>query len=161
MEYNMLHELEEVMEEVGAKSSYNGYTYTMSEVLIIMICGLLSGITDINLIHEWSKSANARQLLSKEFHISKIPSRSQLYFILAYVNYEVFAQCFSNWMANMLKAKTKGKVISIDGKTIRSTKNFSNDGNALHVVSAIISEYALIIGSKDCKNKSHEVKINK
>lgn len=153
----MLHELENAMEEVQAKSSYCGYVYQLSDILIIMVCGLLANLQDINRVHAWSLSRHVAEFLKTEFGITQIPCCSHFYNILACVNYEAFAQCFSEWMANMLSGKTDNKIIAIDGKTIRSTLKFSYNYSTLHIASAIISDYRLIIGSKECKGKLGEV----
>ena len=154
----MLQELEEAMEEVEIKSQFSGYVFRLSDILIIMICGLLCNLKDINRIHEWSKSKNAREFLKKEFKITNIPCRSHFYKILSYVNYEVFSLAFSHWIELVIKGKYPNKVISMDGKTIRSTHKYSHNGRILHIVSAIIADHGLIIGSNECQNKGDEVR---
>ncbi len=98
-EVHMLNSLLEVMEEVEVKSSYCGYIYRLSDILTIMICGLLANLKDINRIHNWCQAPQVREFLEKEFSITQIPCKSQFYLILSFVNYEVFAQCFHQWMA--------------------------------------------------------------
>ncbi len=121
----MLNELERYMEEVEVKSSHNGYIYRLSDILIIMICGLLANLREIDRIHFWSESKLARDFLKKEFGITEIPCRSHFYSMLACVNYEVFAQCFSDWMASMLQGKIADKVIAIDGN-LYDSESFSH-----------------------------------
>jgi predicted transposase YbfD/YdcC len=60
-------------------------------------------------------------------------------------------------MQGVLHGSTKGKTIAIDGKTICSTDKLSGDGSALHIASAIVSEYGMVIGSCECGTKTGEV----
>ena len=69
---------------------------------------------------------------------------------------EKFNRSFIKWMQGVLCDKTKGKTIAIDGKTVCSTDKLTKDGSALHIASAIISDYGMVIGSKEYETKTGE-----
>lgn len=155
----MFNSLEQAMKQVEVESCHYGYWYSVSDVLLIMVSGLLSGLKDIEEISEWSRSEIGQNLLISEFNITKAPCRSHFYTILRRVNYEAFRKYFMMWMQSLLKDKFAHKTISIDGKTIRSTDQRSADGSALHIASALISEYGFVIASKECQTKTGEITV--
>lgn len=149
--------LQKMMQEVEKGTSHQGYWYCVSDALIMMVCGLLCSLQTIDDIHEWTQAAPTRAFMKERFWIERIPCRAQFYNILARVDAEKFNRLFIKWMQGVLCGNTKGKTIAIDGKTICSTDKLSSDGSALHIASAIISEYGMVIGSKECATKTGEV----
>ena len=119
-----------------------------------MLCNLQS-ITDI---YEWSKAEPVREFLFKEFRIYKLPSRAQFYNLLGYVRPERFQEVFIEWVKEILQNDETDRTIAIDGKTICSTNQRAKDSNPLHILSAVISESKLIIGSIPCETKITEPK---
>ena len=153
----ILNELQKAMEEVESESEHKGYWYRIRDVLTIMICGMLCSLQTIDDIHEWSKSSPTRKLLKKKFKIEKVPCRAQFYNILRYVNPEKFNESFIKWAKNVLCVTRAGKTIAIDGKSICSTDKLTPAGSLLHIASAIVSEYGLVIGSRECNTGLGEI----
>ena len=60
-------------------------------------------------------------------------------------------------MKDVLERTGRGKTISIDGKTICGTGKLTESGVGLHIVSAVVSEFNLVIGSLECGDKQSEV----
>lgn len=145
------------MVELEDKAVHNGYWYSISEVLTIMVCGMLCSLQSIDDIHEWAKAEPTQDFFYNHFGIAKVPSRAQFYNILACVDAEKFSQSFTRWMQKVTQGDMNGKTIAIDGKTICSTDKLSRDGKALHIASAIVSEYGLIIGTQECDTKTGEI----
>jgi len=150
--------LQKMMKEVEKGATHNGYWYSISESLIIMVCGMLCSLQTIDDIHEWSKAAPTQVFLKERFWIEKIPCRAQFYNILGCVDAEKFNKSFIKWMQGVLHGGLAGKTVAIDGKTVCSTDKLTEDGNALHIASAIVSEYGLVIGSRECRTKTEEPK---
>lgn len=155
-EMSILSKLSESMQEVGDSAEHTGYYYKVSDVLTIMICGMLCNLQNISDIHEWSQSKPVRQFLLEQFQIRKIPSRVQFYNLLSCVEASKFNTAFIKWMQYVLHDDMTGKTIAIDGKTICSTDKLTNDNNPLHIASAIISDNNLVIGSLPCETKISE-----
>jgi len=153
----ILNELQKAMEEVERESEHKGYWYRLRDILTILICGMLCSLQTIDDIHEWSQSTPTRKLLTKRFKIEKVPCRAQFYNILGYVKPEKFNEVFIKWVQRVLCVSVSGKTVAIDGKTICSTDKLTADGNALHIASAIVSEYGLVIGSQECDTKTGEI----
>ncbi len=153
-----MREIQAAMQELDKESAYKGYYYKISDILTILICGMLCNLQTISDIHEWSKAEPVREFLLREFCIRKLPSRAQFYNIIAMVDPEKFNTIFIKWVQTLLNDSAIGKTIAIDGKTICSTDKLTKDGNPLHIVSAIISESKLVLGSMECETKISEPK---
>lgn len=144
------------MRELEDKTLHDGYWYSISEVLAIMVCGMLCSLQTIDDIHEWSRAEPVKDFFRWQFGIGRIPGRAQFYNIIGCVDSKKFTCVFTDWMHSVVK-NTAGKTVAIDGKTICSTDKLSADGNALHIASAIVSEYGLVIGTQECATKTGEI----
>jgi len=149
--------LQKMMKEADDGTKHQGYWYSISEALIIMVCGMLCSLQTIDDIHEWAKAAPTQMFLKEQFWIEKIPCRAQFYNILACVDAEKFNRSFIKWMQGVLHSGISGKTVAIDGKTICATDKLTEDGSVLHIASAIVSEYGLVIGSRECRTKTGEM----
>lgn len=151
--------LREKMTEVEKECERKGYYFKISDALTIMICGMLCGLQNISDIYEWAKSEPARQFLFDEFKIHKLPSRAQFYNLIGYVNPKKFNIIFIEWVEEILKNDNKDRTIAIDGKTICSANQRGEDGQPLRILSAVVSESKLILGSQPCKTKISEPEV--
>jgi len=143
--------------ETEAGSGHRGYWYCISDALVLMVCGMLCSLQTIEDIYEWSKAEPVRAFLKEQFSIEKFPCRAQFYNILGCVDAEQFSLSFMKWMQAMLQDGVAGRTIAIDGKSICSTGKLSKEGSMLHIVSTIVSECGMVIGSRDCGTNGSEV----
>jgi predicted transposase YbfD/YdcC len=150
-------ELQKCMCAVEEASDFRGYWFRISDVLSIVVCGMLCGLENVSDIHEWAKARPVRLFFMEQLSIIEIPCRAQFYNILAHVNAEQFGKSFVQWMRGILPDGVAGKTVAIDGKAVRSTDKLTSDGSVLHIASAIISELGLVIGSRECKTKTGEI----
>ena len=154
----ILGKLHESMKEVENEATHNGYWYSISEALIILVCGMWCSLQTIDDIHEWSRANPVRCFMKEQFGIRKIPCRAQFYNILKHVDAEKFNICFTKWVRQaLLQGGVTGKTVAIDGKTICSTDKLTEDGSVLHIASAIVSEHGIVIGSRECDTKTGEI----
>ena len=153
----ILPSLQEAMKALEEESKHDGYWYSVHEALIILLCGLLCQQKTVSEIHEWTEAYPTRSFFADEFGITKFPCRAQFYNILGCVNAERFNYYFTKWVQSLLPGNLTGKTVAIDGKTICSTDKLTEDGSVLHIASAIISEYGLVIGSRECGTKTGEI----
>jgi predicted transposase YbfD/YdcC len=76
--------------------------------------------------------------------------------VLSALNPKAFTACFTAWV-QALSAGTSGKLIAIDGKTVRHSFDRATGRKALHVVSAWIAENRLTLGQIATEEKSNEI----
>ena len=85
-----------------------------------------------------------------------IPSSDTFRRVLSAVNPKAFNACFIAWV-QALSLGTSGKLVAIDGKTVRHSFNAATGRKALHVVSAWIAENRLTLGQIVTEEKSNEI----
>ena len=149
----------EKLKELEESSEHKAYYYRVSDSLTIMICGMLSSLQNISDIYDWAQEEPIQDFLYEQFGIYKIPSRAQFYNLIGCVKPEKFMGVFVEWVSEIVQSENKDRTIAIDGKTICSTDQRAKDGQPLHILSAIVSESKLIIGSLPCDSKISEPQI--
>ena len=150
-------ELQNEMRAIEEDSSYDGYWYSISDALLVLVCGLLCGLQRVIDIHDWATSAPTKVFLSKHFGMERVFCLAQFYNILKLVDAEKFKFSFTRWMKLVLSDGVKGKTVAIDGKTVCGTDKLTEDGSVLHIASAIISELNLVIATTQCNTKMGEI----
>ena len=63
----------EELKKVSRVVNYEGYYYKLSDVVEILILGLLCRLQTLKDIHEWSESEYVRETLREKFRIKDIP----------------------------------------------------------------------------------------
>ena len=76
--------------------------------------------------------------------------------VFAALDPDAFHRCFVRWMSEMAQG-TKGKLVAIDGKTMRGTVSRALGKTPLHVVSAWLAENNLTLGQVVTDEKSNEI----
>ena len=85
-----------------------------------------------------------------------IPVDDTIARIISRINPEELQNSFINWMQSLSK-KTKGKVIAIDGKTVRHSFDKKKKKSAIHMVSAFATANGIVLGQKKTNEKSNEI----
>jgi predicted transposase YbfD/YdcC len=85
-----------------------------------------------------------------------IPSHDTFARVFALLDPLSFQEGFKNWVQALVDA-TDGRVIAIDGKTLRGSRDYAKDKNALHLVGAWAAENNLILGQQAVDSKSNEI----
>jgi predicted transposase YbfD/YdcC len=67
-----------------------------------------------------------------------------------------FANRFLEWVRH-LAGKTKGRVVAIDGKTLRRSFDTADSRSAIHMISAWAAENRLVLGQLKTDGKSNEI----
>ena len=85
-----------------------------------------------------------------------IPSHDTFARVFALLDPLSFQEGFKNWVQALVEA-TEGRVIAIDGKTLRHSFDHAKDKSALHLVGAWAAENNLILGQQAVDRKSNEI----
>lgn len=85
-----------------------------------------------------------------------IPSHDTFNTVFARLKPQQFEQCLLSWI-NALHDISGGKIIPIDGKTLRGSYDTASSTAAVHMVSAWASENHLSLGSVVVDEKSNEI----
>jgi predicted transposase YbfD/YdcC len=85
-----------------------------------------------------------------------IPAHDTLGRVFTLINPAAFQQCFQQWV-NALVTATAGRVIAIDGKTLRRSGDRAGGQGPLHLISAWAAENHLTLGQLAVDGKSNEI----
>lgn len=69
---------------------------------------------------------------------------------------EQLQTCFIKWMSGV-EAATEGKIIAVDGKTLRHSYDKKKRKSAIHMVSAYVAENGVVLGQIKTDEKSNEI----
>jgi len=87
----------EYFEEVELTKKYDGYYYSVSEAITIVILGSICGLKNAKQIHQWAENDRTREFLKENFSIKRIPSYYWLLCLLKLIKPDSLNRCFMNW----------------------------------------------------------------
>lgn len=129
--------------------------HNLLDLIAIAICAVVAGCDD------WVEvAAYGRKKLDwlKTFLPlpNGIPSHDTFSRVFRLLDPVAFQRCFVRWI-EAVQAATGGKLVAIDGKTLRHSFDTAAGKNALHLVSAWASQNQLILGQRAVDGKSNEI----
>jgi predicted transposase YbfD/YdcC len=133
----------------------NGIKHKLDEVLVIAILAVLcdcAKFTEMELFgqerEEW-----LRTFLTLEHGI---PSHDTFGDVFAALSPEAIQTSFISWVET-IREKISGDIVSIDGKTIRRSKDLANNKRAIHIISAWSAANGIVLGEIATEEKSNEI----
>ena len=126
--------------------------YPLPEILLIVLCGVLAGADDFAEIERWArrKLGLLRRLLP---FARGIPSHDTLGDVMNALPGDLFAECFTAWVAGL--GEIGPEMVAIDGKTSR--RAHGKGTRPLHLVSAWASRQRLVLGQEAVAGKENEI----
>lgn len=126
--------------------------YPLNEVMLIVLSGVMAGADDFVEISLWARRKLdwLRRFLPFEHGV---PSHDTLNDVMNALPSDLFAECFTNWVASL--RDDDADIVAIDGKTSR--RAHGADGRALHLVSAWATRQRLVLGQERCATKENEI----
>lgn len=127
--------------------------HPVSEILLTTLCAVICGSEGWSDVETFGKcKVNfLKQYLPFE---NGIPSDDTFRRFFRSIDSKVFQECFIDWV-NSLDVPLDGKVIAIDGKTLR--RSHDGDKQALHMVSAFATEARIVLAQQKTNEKSNEI----
>ena len=129
--------------------------YPIEEILLLAICGAISGADDFVSIAEFgeAKLGWLRGLLPFEHGV---PSHDTLTRVFGQIEPSEFERCFRAWTRRIEK-KTDGQVVAVDGKTLRGSRDRASEEGPLHLVEAWATGQELMLGQKRSEDGAGEI----
>jgi predicted transposase YbfD/YdcC len=129
--------------------------HSLCDILTIAICALICGADGWVQVEEFGdcKKKWFRTFLDLP---NGIPSHDTFGRVFAALDPCAFEECFKKWIAEMAQA-TAGRLIAIDGKTIRRSLDTANGKAAIHMVSAWCAANHMVLGQLATDAKSNEI----
>lgn len=126
------------------------------DILVIAICAVIANAEGWEEI-EWFGQTREEWLKTFLELPNGIPSHDTFARVFARLDPVQLQQALSSWLS-ALKIETQGKVVAIDGKTVRHSFDKATQKASIHLVNAWLSQDNLILGQVKVENKSNEIK---
>lgn len=129
--------------------------HSLTDMLFVTICAVLSGAdgwTEVELFGE-TKLDWLRRFVPLT---NGVPSHDTFGRVFARLKPVELEKCFLQWMSALAEA-TAGRLIAIDGKTIRRSFDKAGGKAAIHMVSAWCDANHLVLGQVATEEKSNEI----
>ena len=137
----------------GSRQSWK-VAYPLREVLFLVVCGTIASGDDYDDIADWGEAHLSFLRGFSEFYYG-IPCADWLRTVMNRIDPDLFAACFSSWVAECWPDKPG--LVAIDGKTSRRSHDRKRGQKALHLVSAFATTSQLVLGQEAVDEKSNEI----
>ena len=129
--------------------------HSLHDILVMTICAVICGNDTWTDIEEF---AVAREEWFQRFLKlpNGIPSHDTFGRVFAALDPVAFRECFASWLATVSK-ELVGKVIAVDGKTLRRSFDTASEKKAIHMVSAWATGARIVLGQVATDAKSNEI----
>ncbi len=127
--------------------------HSLIEILFIAV---VASIANANTWIEIGAFAEVKEEWLKKYISLEngIPSHDTFQRVFEHIDAKAFNKAFMNW-TNKLSDHTDGRIIAIDGKTVR--KSFDGEKSPIHLVNAWVDENDMILGQVKTNSKSNEI----
>jgi predicted transposase YbfD/YdcC len=126
------------------------------DIIILSILGVLSGAESYDSIELFGKENIGFLKQFLEFK-NGIPSHDTINRLFQALNPRQFERCFISWSQGLKDNGIIERVIAIDGKTVRGSKDSYHHQSPLHSVHAWSVENGICLGQMECGKKTNEI----
>lgn len=130
--------------------------YPIEEILLLAICGAISGANDFVALEEFGESKLDWLQGFLPFERG-IPSHDTLGRVFGQIKPTDFERCFRAW-TRRVQEKTDGEVVAIDGKTACGSGDRASGTEQLHLVEAWATEQGLMLGQRRSEDGTNEIR---
>jgi predicted transposase YbfD/YdcC len=130
--------------------------YNLLDIIILSVLAVLCGANGYEEIADYGRTniAFLKQFLELK---NGIPSHDTIRRVFMLLNPRSFERCFAAWAQGLKDEDIIERVIALDGKTSRRTKDNFKHKSPLHSVHAWSVENGICLGQIACGEKSNEI----
>jgi predicted transposase YbfD/YdcC len=129
--------------------------HKLVDIIVIAVCAVIAGCEACTQMAEYGRRKES--WLRRFLELPRgIPSHDTFSRVLALLDATKFQECFMRWAAALHQA-TGGKIVAIDGKTLRRSFDGAKGRGPLHLVSAWCSENHVSLGQLAVDAKTNEI----
>lgn len=130
--------------------------HLLSDIFFITICASICGADNWVSVAEFGKAKEEwfTEILDLKYGT---PSHDTFGNVFAAIDTAQFAECFSNWVADLITTGDHSDIIAIDGKCLRGSIDSSSKKAAIYMVGAWSEQNNLVIGQEKVADKSNEI----
>jgi len=132
--------------------------HSLLDIIILSVLGVLSGAESYDSIELFGKENYAflKQILELK---NGIPSHDTINRVFQALNPRQFERCFISWAQGLKDNGIIERIIAIDGKTVRGSKDSFHHQSSLHSVHAWSVENGICLGQMECGEKTNEITV--
>ncbi len=159
METTRLERLRHYFGQLRDPRAQRAKRHDLLDILIIAVCGIICGADSWVDIEEFGKAKEEwfRSFLELP---NGIPSHDTFGRVFARLEPEPFERCFRAWTEGLregVQGRSEGRLIALDGKTLRRSHDHAKGKGALHLVSAWATADRLVLGQQKVAGHSNEI----
>jgi hypothetical protein len=145
----------DVLAEVPDPRSRHGRRHPLSAILSLAVVAMLSGAKSYQAIAQFGRDKGFPLAHALGFTRGKTPTKSTFSVLFRILDVQVFEQCLSRWIASRVPEGAE-KLISLDGKTARGSRDGELPGQ--HLVAAYCAEAEAVLAQirVDAKTNEHK-----
>jgi predicted transposase YbfD/YdcC len=129
--------------------------HNLVDIIMIALCATISGMEGWEEIEVFAEERE--EWFSKFLELPNgIPSHDTMYRVFSRIEPKELNRVLIEWTQGLHKS-VEGKVVAIDGKTLRHSFDTATGKSALHVVSAWVEENNLVLGQVSAEGKGNEI----
>lgn len=128
--------------------------HALVDILVIALCAVMAGAEGWDDMEGWGEANEERLRRYLELR-NGIPGHDTIRRVFEAIDPKRLEAVLLEWIGYV--CPSLGKVIAIDGKSVRGSGSLLRGQRALHVVSAYASEVGLVLGQQRCEEKSNEI----
>ena len=132
-----------------------GRRHSLPAMITLAICAVICGSEGWTDIAEFG-ATKAEWFASFLDLPHGIPSHDTFGRVFARLKPQAFERCFARWVQGLVKAG-KGRLVAVDGKTLKHSFDAAAGKAAIHMVSAFASANRLVFGQIATAAKSNEI----
>jgi predicted transposase YbfD/YdcC len=129
--------------------------HNLLDILVIALCAVICGAEGFCAMADYGRSKEDWLRTFLELP-SGIPSHDTFARVFARLDSEAFSRCFLSWV-DAIQEKTKGEIVSLDGKRLRRSLNKATGSTGIHMVSAWSWHNRLVLGQVKTDEQSNEI----
>lgn len=130
--------------------------HPLEDILLLSLIAVICGVESYEGIELFGKSKE--DFLKTLMPLPNgIPSHDTIERLMKRLDCRLFEQAFITWTATLAQ-NTEGRIISIDGKTVRGSRDNEAGKYALHLVSAWCDANQMVLGQIKTDVKANEIK---
>lgn len=155
MDIGKLADMVEVFEGLEDWRNAQQTRHSLSELLTVAVCAVLSGADDFEEIAQWGRAKVPwlRGFLRLDYGVASPDTFERVFALL---DPKQFEQAFRTWVGGIIPAVGKDQVIAIDGKSSRRTTSKAAAA-PLHLVSVFAANVGVVLGQTATAEKSNEI----
>lgn len=130
-------------------------SHSLADIIVLAVLAVICGAESYDAIEEFGKIHYEK--LKKRLRLSNgIPSHDTINRVFQAINFRHFERLFAEW-ASQLKSANEERVIAVDGKAVRGSKDGAKGKSPVHLVHAWSVDNGICIGQYKTDCKSNEI----